>query len=71
MDRGEPDYAVAEGSLLALEMCEAAYLSGRHGGAPVTLPLGEYAPPPKVDWLPGLPYSGEGGGRNGRTLPQR
>lgn len=42
-----------------------------HGGAPVTLPLGEYAPPPKVDWQPGLPYSGEGGGRNGRTLPQR
>ena len=39
MDRGEPDYAVAEGLSMALEMCELAYLSCEHGGAPVTLPL--------------------------------
>jgi predicted dehydrogenase len=69
MDRAEPNYAVAQGSLLALEMCEAAYLSCRNGGAPVTLPLNGYVAPPPVDWAPGLPYSGEGGGRNGRTLP--
>jgi predicted dehydrogenase len=69
MDRGEPDYTVAQGSLLALEMCEAAYLSARNGGIPVTLPLNEFVVPPPVDWQPGLPYSGEGGGRNGRTLP--
>ena len=69
MDRGQPDYSVAEGSLLALEMCEAAYLSARSGGVPVTLPLAEFTPPPLVDWQPGLPYRGEGGGRNGRMLP--
>lgn len=69
MDRGEPDYAVAEGSLMALEMCEAAYLSCQYGGVPVTLPPAEFTPPPPVDWQPGRPYSGEGGGRNGRELP--
>ena len=68
MDRGEPDYSVAAGSLLALEMCEAAYLSARSGGAPVTLPLAEFVMPQPVEWQPGLPYRGEGGGRNGRTL---
>lgn len=71
MDEGKPDYSVAEGSLLALEMCEAAYLSCRSGGAPVTLPLAKFVAPPPVDWQPGLPYSGQGGGRNGRTLPPR
>ncbi|MFN8465304.1 MAG: Gfo/Idh/MocA family oxidoreductase [Caldilineaceae bacterium] len=71
MDRGVPDYSVAEGSLLALEMCEAAYLSCRSGGVPVTLPLAEFSMPSPVDWQPGLPYSGEGGGRNGRTLPPK
>jgi predicted dehydrogenase len=69
MDQGEPDYALAEGSLMALEMCEAAYLSCRHGGAPVTLPLAEFVPPQPVEWQPGQPYSGQGGGRNGRELP--
>jgi predicted dehydrogenase len=71
MEAGTPDYAVAEGSLLALEMCEAAYLSCRHGGVPVTLPLAEFAAPQPVDWQPGLPYDGQGGGRNGRMLPPR
>ena len=71
MDRGEPDYAVAEGSSMALEMCEAAYLSCEHGGAPVTLPLQAFVPPQLVDWQPGKPYGGEGGGRNGRTLPPK
>ncbi len=71
MDRGEPDYAVAEGSLMALEMCEAAYLSCRNGGVPVTLPVATWTPPPAVEWQPGLPYSGQGGGRNGRQLLPR
>ncbi len=69
MDNGQPDYSVAQGSLMALEMCEAAYLSGRNGGVPVTLPVEAFVVPPAVDWQPGLPYRGEGGGRNGRTLP--
>jgi predicted dehydrogenase len=69
MDTGTPDYSVAEGSLLALEICEAAYLSCRNGGVPVSLPMAEFVVPSKVDWEPGLPYSGQGGGRNGRTLP--
>jgi predicted dehydrogenase len=69
IDRSEPDYTVAQSSLLALEMCEAAYLSCRSGGAPVTLPLAEFVAAPPVDWQPGLPYRGTGGGRNGRTLP--
>ena len=68
MDSGVADYSVAEGSLLALEMCEAAYLSGRNGGVPITLPLADFVLPQPVAWQPGLLYSGEGGGRNGRTL---
>ena len=71
IDRAQPDYTVAEGSLAALEICEAAYLSCRHGGVPVSLPLDGFSPPPPVDWQPGLPYSGHGGGRNGRRLPRR
>ena len=71
MDQDTPDYSVAEGSLLALEMCEAAYLSGRSGGVPVRLPLADFVVPQPVDWQPGLPYSGQGGGRNGRMLPPK
>ena len=71
IDRGQPDYSVAEGSLAALELCEAAYLSCRQGGAPVTLPLDRFSPPSPADWQPGLPYSGRGGGRDGRRLPRR
>ena len=71
IDRAQPDYTIAEGSLAALELCEAAYVSCRNGGVPVSLPLDAYTPPPPVDWQPGLPYSGRGGGRNGRRLPPR
>lgn len=67
MDRGKPDYAVAESSLAALEMVEAAYLSCRYG-CQVTLPLSAFAPPEPSDWAPGMPYSGHGGGRDGRKL---
>ena len=71
MDLAQPDYTVAEGSLAALEICEAAYISSRNGGMPVPLPLDAFTPPPPVEWQPGLPYSGLGGGRNGRRLPPR
>jgi hypothetical protein len=68
MDRNEPDYALAESSLMALELCEAAYLSHRYRCA-VSLPLSNFVPSPLTDWDPGQPYRGEGGGRDGRKLP--
>lgn len=68
MDTGVADYAVAESSQMALELCEAAYLSCRYH-CPVTFPLSEFTPPAPVDWTPGLPYAGTGGGRDGRKLP--
>jgi predicted dehydrogenase len=67
MDQGKPDYAIAKSSLAALELCEAAYLSGRLG-CPVQLPLSAFTPPAPVAWTPGRPYSGQGGGRDGRKL---
>jgi hypothetical protein len=71
MDAGKPDYSIAESSLAALELCEAAYLSCRHGGMMVTLPLRDFIPPSPVEWQMGQPYSGSGGGRDGRRLPPR
>lgn len=68
IDQGRPDYAVAESSLLALELCEGAYLSHRHRCV-VTFPLERFTPPQSQTWDPGRPYEGTGGGRNGRTLP--
>lgn len=67
MEAGRPDYAVAESSLVALELCEGAYLSAALG-CQVTLPLAAFTPPPRTDWRPGQPYSGLGGGRDGRKL---
>ncbi len=67
MDRKAADYTGAELSLAALEICEAAYLSSRVRGA-VQLPLAGFVTPAPVAWDAGLPYSGSGGGRNGRTL---
>jgi len=67
IDSGNVDYHVPETSLAALEMCEAAYLSSRHR-CKVTLPLSGFRPPPETDWDPGMPYSGSGGGRDGRKL---
>jgi predicted dehydrogenase len=70
MDTGVSDYQVAESSLLALELCEAAYLSAQYH-AIVKFPLAEFVPLQPVDWQPGKPYSGAGGGRDGRKLPPR
>jgi len=67
IESGAPDYTVPESSLLALEICEGAYLSSRHTCA-VTFPVDEFTPPPAPQWQPGDPYSGEGGGRDGRAL---
>ncbi|MCC6442412.1 MAG: Gfo/Idh/MocA family oxidoreductase [Armatimonadetes bacterium] len=67
IDSGVPDYTVPESSLMALELCEGAYLSSRHR-CQVRLPLEGFAPPAPSDWDPGIPYSGQGGGRDGRRL---
>ena len=67
IDSGQPDYTIPDSSLLALEFCEAAYLSNRHR-CKVTLPLANFVPPEPPDWDPGAVYSGSGGGRNGRDL---
>lgn len=64
----EPDYRVAESSLMALEICEAAYASHRWR-CQAKLPLGAFAPPAiDPNWQPGQPYGGSGGGRDGRNL---
>ncbi len=67
MDKGEPDYTIADSSLMALELCEGAYLSNRYR-CRVDLPLSEFVPPLPAQWDPGMPYTGEGGGRDGRKL---
>lgn len=67
IEAGTTDYAIPDSSLLALEVVEAAYLSARHG-CRVNFPLTDFIPPPPNDWNPGEPYSGEGGGRDGRKL---
>jgi predicted dehydrogenase len=67
IDAGVPDYRGAESSLLALEICEGAFLSHRHGCL-VRFPLADFVPPPRGDWDPGKPYAGQGGGRDGRKL---
>ena len=67
MDEGVPDYSIAESSLVALELCEGAYLSNKQR-CKVTLPLSDFPSPKEMDWHPGQPYSGSGGGRDGRRL---
>jgi predicted dehydrogenase len=61
------DYRIPESAQAALEIVEAAYLSSRHQ-CKVTFPLDQFVLPTRNDWNPGLPYSGSGGGRNGRLL---
>jgi len=67
IESGDIDYTIPEGSLLALEICEGAYVSSRHR-CKVTFPVDQYRPPVPSDWDPGRPYSGKGGGRDGRKL---
>ncbi len=47
IESGVPDYGIAEASLTALALCEAAYLSSRHR-CKVTLPLADFMPPAAV-----------------------
>jgi predicted dehydrogenase len=54
----EPDYSLPESSLLALEICEAAYLSARHG-VQIRFPLDGFVVPAPNDWDPGRPYLGK------------
>ena len=68
IDREEVDYTVAKSSLGALEWVEAAYVAARHH-CTVALPLSKFEPPGDNSWDPGRPYSGSGGGRDGRKLP--
>jgi predicted dehydrogenase len=70
IEGGETDYTIPESSLLALEICEGAYLSSRHR-CKVTFPVDAFVPPTADTapaWDPGMPYSGQGGGRDGRKL---
>jgi predicted dehydrogenase len=64
---GEPDYSLPESSLTALEICEAAYLSARHG-VEVKFPLDQFEIPAPNNWEPGEPYVSGEGGRDGRKL---
>jgi predicted dehydrogenase len=63
-----PDYRLPESSQTALEICEAAFLSNKYR-CQVHFPLASFVPPAASDWEPGKPYSGIGGGRDGRKLP--
>jgi len=65
--KGHADYRIPDSSLKALELVEAAYLSSRHQ-CKVTFPLADFAVPDRVDWDPGMPYGGTGGGRDGKEL---
>ncbi|MDZ4046620.1 MAG: hypothetical protein U1E32_12710, partial [Rhodoglobus sp.] len=67
IESGQADYGIPDTSLQALEIVEAAYLSHRTRGS-VVLPIAVEQAPPGADWDPGTPYSGTGGGRNGREL---
>ncbi len=64
---GTPDYTLARNSQLALEICQGAYLSAQHR-CQVTFPVDQFTPPSHPDWTPGQPYTGTGGGRDGRQL---
>ena len=69
---GTPQWEQVELSLAALELCDAAYTSAREQRA-VSLGDGNglraaTGAAKSGDWDPGRPYSGSGGGRDGRRL---
>jgi predicted dehydrogenase len=70
IDAGEIDLTWGERALAAVELCEAAYLSSRIGGA-VKLPLSTFDAKDRPEWDAGRPYGGSGGGRDGRRLPNK
>ena len=63
----QPDYTIPDSSLSALEVCEAAYLSSKYQ-CKVTFPYEDFVVPKPNGWEMGVPYSGTGGGRDGRFL---
>jgi predicted dehydrogenase len=65
--RKSPDYALPASSLTALEIIEAAFLAFKHR-CQVKFPFAGFIPPADTGWDPGKPYSGTGGGRDGRKL---
>ncbi len=67
IESGKISYAIPESSLTALEICEAAYVSGKNR-CMVTFPFEKFKVPSPVNWEPGQPYSGKDGGRDGRKL---
>ena len=64
---GKADYRLPGASQTALEICEAAFVSHKHR-CQVDFPFATFTPPDLSDWEPGKPYSGNRGGRDGRTL---
>jgi hypothetical protein len=65
---GNIDYSVAQSSLTALEICEASYISSRYQ-CKVAFPFDKFSiPDDREKWEMGIPYSGTGGGRDGRKL---
>ena len=68
MDSQVFDYEIPDLSLTALEICEAAYVSATHR-CRVHFPFESFEVPSENDWVPGSPYSGSGGGLDGRNLP--
>jgi predicted dehydrogenase len=67
IDSGRFEFEIPDLSLTALEICEAAYVSAACR-CRVVFPLESFRAPPPWDWAPGKPYSGAGGGRDGRAL---
>ncbi|WP_227013653.1 Gfo/Idh/MocA family protein [Paenibacillus psychroresistens] len=68
IDSGVNDYSMAESSLSALEIVEAAYLSSR-SNSKVTFPFDEFIVPVQDEiWIAGIPYDGKAVGRDGRKL---
>ena len=67
IDSGRTDYAMADASLMALEVCEAAYASIRHR-CRVDFPFESYTQPAPIQWDPGMPYDEKMGGIDGRKL---
>jgi len=63
----EADYSLPESSLKALEICDAAYFSSKHG-VEVHFPFADFALPESSDWQAGTPYCGEPNARDGRYL---
>ena len=57
------EYSIAESSLMALEICEGAYLSSQHRSQ-VTFPVDQWQAPTNSDWQPGQPYAGYGSGHD-------